>query len=146
MSCKIRRPKRVVRYGFSLMEMMIVLLLIAMMAGMVAFSMRGFLAAGRHDAAVADLAKIRSAIMLYQATYNRFPSNEEGLSVLVTPTPKYPYGFLESKEVPKDPWGFPYQYNFPGLNSPFEIVSFGADGEPGGEAENADLSSEAEVQ
>jgi len=128
------------------MEMMIVLLLIAMMAGMVAYSMRGFLAAGRRDAATADLAKIRAAIMLYNATYNRFPSNEEGLEVLVTPTSKYPYGFIESKTVPKDPWGNPYQYNTPGQSTPFEIISFGADGQPGGDGENADLSSEDDPQ
>lgn len=128
------------------MEMMIVLLLIAMMAGMVAYNMRGFLTAGRVDGAQADLNTLHEAVLLYEATYGKFPANEEGLEALVGPSEKFPDGLLKQKSVPKDPWGNLYQYNAPGQIGPFEIICFGADGESGGENENQDISSEALLQ
>ena len=126
--------------------MMIVLLLIAMMAGLVAFNMTGFLNAGRVNAAKADLNKLHNAVVLYEATVGQYPSNEEGLEALVTPSAAFSGGLLEQRSVPKDPWGNLYQYNAPGELGPFEVICFGADGEPGGENENADLSSELHLE
>ena len=146
LTTKNRHRQLQYRSGFSLMEMMIVLLIIAMMAGMVAFNMSGFLTAGRVDGAKADLNTLHEAVLLYEATFGNYPTNESGLEALVAPNPKFPNGLLKQKSVPKDPWGNPYQYNAPGQTGPFEIICFGADGESGGENENQDLSSETLLQ
>jgi general secretion pathway protein G len=137
MPSKLRRP----RAGFTLVELMVVIVLIGLLSGAVTLGVRGYLVSGKQDIARMELAKIAQAVETMYTAYDRFPTNDEGLEALAEPSSKFPEGILS--KVPRDPWGRPYQYNTPGKNRPYEIVSFGADGREGGEGADRDLSSDA---
>jgi len=104
------------------------------------------------DAKVADakvqIRNIETALKLYKLDTGNFPSTEQGLQALVTKptTGKVPNnykaeGYLENKNVPKDPWGNDYNYLSPGEHGDYDLYSFGADGARGGEGKNADIES-----
>jgi general secretion pathway protein G len=78
----------------------------------------------------------------FYTEFTRYPSNEEGLEVLTRPNEKFPHPLLEKAGSLEDPWGNPYVYLNPGRNNKAEVISYGADGSPGGEGEDADISSE----
>ncbi len=118
------------RGGFSLIEVMVVVVIIALLAGVVGFSVAGYTDRGRKTKAKADLATIASAIKSYYGNYGRYPDPSEGLEVLV---PEY----LE--QTVKDPWGGTYQYELPGTDGPFDVICFGADGREGGDGIEADF-------
>ena len=130
------------RLGFSLLEVMVVLLLIAMMSTMVVLASRSFLSSGRRNAVKSDIAQISEALETYEATFGRFPGNDEGLELLITPSDEFPNGLINRKSIPADPWGNPYQYNYPGRTLEYDIISFGKDGQPGGEGSDKDISNE----
>ena len=111
------------RGGFSLLEVMVVLLLIAMMSTMVVLASRSFLSSGRRNAAKSDIAQISEALETYEATYGQFPGNDEGLEVLVSPTDEFPNGLIKRNSVPVDPWGNPYQYNYPGRTLELSLIN-----------------------
>ena len=128
--------------GFSLMEIMIVIVIIGLLAGVVTLNVRSYLSKAKQETARHEIATMMHAVETFNATYNRYPTNEEGLGILCKATDKFPEGLLNSKTVPIDPWGHPYQYNCPGSDgSPYEIISYGADGKEGGDGYNADISS-----
>jgi general secretion pathway protein G len=127
------------RRAFSLVELMIVIVIIGLLAGVVTVNVRSYLMRARQNTARAEIATVVQALGTYYATYGRYPTNEEGLDALLRPSEKLPEPLLEGK--PTDPWGNPYQYNSPGAKGPFEVVSFGADGREGGEAGDADITS-----
>jgi general secretion pathway protein G len=143
------RMKRTVQMGmrgFTLIEMLVVLVIIGLIAGLVG---PRIINAGDHahvQTAETQVKMLRSQLETMHLDIGRFPTAEEGLNLLVTaPTdPKIaarwrgPY--LEDPHVPADPWGNPYQYSIPGAEgAPFALYSFGADGQPGGEGDNADI-------
>jgi len=138
MSCD-RRKGRVARRAFSLVELMIVIVIIGLLAGMVTINVRGYMMRARTSTARAEIATIVQALNTFYTAYGRYPTNEEGLDVLLRPTEKLPEPLLEGK--PTDPWGNPYQYTSPGRSSPFEVVSYGNDGREGGDGGDADISS-----
>ena len=141
MSCKHElncRRKR--RRGFTLVELMVVVVIIGLLAGAVTFSVRSYLIASKQNIAKLEISKIHQAIDTYYTAYDRYPSNEEGLEALIKPSPKFPEGILDRKTIPRDPWNNPYQYNHPGKDRHFDIVTFGADGREGGEGADRDLS------
>jgi general secretion pathway protein G len=97
-------------------------------------------------AAKQDIAAIMQALKLYRLDNQRYPTTEQGLQALVTPPGSAPLapnwkagGYVE--RLPKDPWGSPYQYLNPGIHGEIDIFSFGADGAPGGEGNDADIGS-----
>lgn len=137
---------RMTRQGFSLLEVMIVLLLIAMMSTMVVLASRSYLSSGRRNAVISDIAQISEALETYEATYGHFPGNDEGLEALVTPTDEFPGGLIKRKSAPVDPWGNPYQYNYPGRSLEYDVICFGKDGQPGGEGSDKDISNEELIQ
>jgi len=136
MSCERRRQGR---RGFSLIELMIVLVIIGLLAGAVTVNVRAYLLKARQNTARQEIATIMTALNTFYAEYGRYPTNEEGLGVLSRPTEKLPEPLLEG--YPTDPWGRPYQYLSPGMAGPFEVVSYGGDGHEGGEGAEADVSS-----
>ncbi len=137
MSC--RRPAR--RAAFSLVELIVVMVILGMLAGLVAVRTRGYLISSKQNAAKAEIANIIKAIETFYADQGRYPTTDEGLEILAEGTSTWPDGFLN--KVPRDPWKNPYEYISPGSREPYEVVSLGADGREGGEGENQDFSSES---
>lgn len=97
-------------------------------------------------AAKQDIASLMQALKLYRLDNQRYPSTEQGLQALVTRSTLAPIpsnwksgGYID--RLPKDPWGHPYQYLNPGLHGEIDIFSLGADGSPGGDANDADIGS-----
>ena len=125
--------------GFSLVELMVVIVIIGLLAGMVTINVRSYMMKARANTAKAEIATIVQALNTFYTTYGRYPTNEEGLDVLLRATEKLPEPLLEGK--PTDPWGNAYQYNSPGTAGPFEVVCWGADGREGGDGGDADISS-----
>lgn len=131
--------------GFTLLEMLVVLVIIGLLAGLVAPRLFSRLDASKVQAADAQVKMLRTAIMTLQLDIGRVPSNEEQLTLLSSPPAdareaalwRGPY--LDGK-LPADPWGRPYQYSVPGSDGqPFALYSLGADGKPGGTGDAADI-------
>jgi general secretion pathway protein G len=125
--------------AFSLVEIMVVLVIIGLLAGVVTINVRGHLIRARQNAARMEIATVCDALDTYYSLNSRYPSNDEGLVALTKVTSKDPEPLL--KQVPVDPWGNPYAYNQPGRNGPYEVISLGADGREGGEGADADICS-----
>ncbi len=122
--------------GFSLIEIMVVLLIIGILASMVAPQILGNQEEAQLKKAAVDIQQLESALEMYKLKSNRFPTTEQGLDALVSaptldPIPRnYPSnGFI--KRLPDDPWGNPYQLISPGEMNTIDIFSNGPDGEPG---------------
>src|SRR4051812_37030072 len=120
------------RPGFSLIEIMIVVVIIGLMAGVVTLATTGYLERAKKERARSDLATYSTALDSYYLQKGSFPDTQAGLKALVP-------DFV--KAVTNDPWGHPYQYLRPGKNSPYDIICYGADGREGGSGADADISS-----
>jgi len=128
------------RYSaFSLVEIMVVLVIIGLLAGVVTINVRGYLVKGKQNTARLEIARIVDALETFYSLHDRYPTNEESLRVLYEGTERMAEGLLDGEAI--DPWTRPYQYNAPGRNGPYEVVSFGADGQEGGEGNDADVES-----
>lgn len=136
------------RRGFTLIEIMVVIAILALLAALVGPRIIG----RSDDAKIADakvqIKNMETALKLYKLDTGTYPSTEQGLMALVSaPTvgtiPKNyrSEGYLESKQVPKDPWGNDFVYLSPGEHGDYDLYSFGADGVKGGEGKNADIES-----
>ncbi len=132
--------------GFSLIEIMVVLVIIGLLASIVGPRVIGQAEDARKKKAVADFANLATALKMYKLDNFIYPSTEQGLQALVTPSDMAPEpknfrqgGYMD--KLPKDPWGNEYLYLSPGENGPFDIYTYGADGIAGGEGESADMGS-----
>ncbi|PCJ65140.1 MAG: type II secretion system protein GspG [Candidatus Hydrogenedentota bacterium] len=123
--------------GFSLIELMVVIAIIAMLAGAVGFAMFGALDDASVSKAKAEISTFKTALTAYRITFKRLPSTNDGLNSLVHNEKR---NFLDLSEIPMDPWGNPYTYTLES-DGGFTIVSYGADGSQGGDGINADISS-----
>ena len=121
--------------GFSLVEIMVVVVIIGLLAGLVTINVRGRLIDARQSAAKSDIATISDALETFYMLHNRYPTNEEGLEILTQATERMAEPILQGHSL-RDPWDNPYQYNQPGRDGPFEVFSLGADGRDGGEGAN----------
>lgn len=128
------------RRAFSLVELIVVMVILGMLAGLVAVRTRGYLISSKQNAAKAEIANIVKAIETFYADQSRYPTTDEGIEILVQGTDTWPDGFLN--KLPRDPWKNPYEYVSPGSTEPYEVICLGADGREGGEGENRDFSSE----
>ena len=126
--------------AFTLLEIMIVIVIIGLLAGVVTINVRGYLIKAKQNTARQEIATIVQALETFYATYDRYPTNEEGLEILTVPGDKLPEALLSN--LPVDPWSGSYQYNAPGSNGPYEVICFGADGREGGEDADGDISSD----
>jgi general secretion pathway protein G len=125
------------RSAFSLVEIMIVIVIIGLMAGLVTYATAGYLDRAKRQRARSDLATYSGAVDSYYLAKGAYPDNQEGLTVLVP-------DFI--KVLQNDPWGRPYQYVCPGKSGPYDITCYGADGREGGTGADADLTNwDAEV-
>ncbi|WP_399354197.1 type II secretion system major pseudopilin GspG [Thiohalorhabdus denitrificans] len=130
--------------GFTLIELMVVVVILGILAAVVVPRVMDRPAQARVTAAKNDIRAIQSALDMYKLDNHRYPTTDQGLEALVEeptsdPEPPNWNGYLD--QVPKDPWGNPYQYLNPGKHGEVDIVSLGADGREGGEGENADIGS-----
>ena len=130
--------------GFTLIELMVVLAIIGIWAALVVPSVVGRADDARVTAARTDVGNLTQALKLYKLDNQRFPTAEQGLQALVArpsaePVPNNWKSYLD--KLPADPWGRPYQYLNPGLKGEVDVMSWGADGQSGGEGVNADIGS-----
>jgi len=146
----VRRPsaKTEGEEGFTLVELMVVIVIIGLLATVVLINVLPSQDRAMVTKARADIATLEQAMEMYRLDNFSYPSGSDGLNALVSPPAnaqagRYrPGGYI--KNLPKDPWGRPYQLAVPGKRGPFEVLSLGADGAPGGEGENADITGSAE--
>ena len=133
--------------GFTLLELMVVIIILGVLAGLVLPRFMGRTEEAKRTKARLQIENLEAALKLYKLDIGNYPTTEQGLEALVQkPTtgaiPKNwrEGGYLEKGKVPVDPWGRPYAYLSPGVkNKDFDLKSLGADGEEGGEGENADI-------
>ena len=130
--------------GFTLIELLVVLSIIGVLAALVTPKVIGYFDDSRVTAAQVDVGQIMNALKRYKLDNDRYPTVEQGLQALVVrptapPAPKNWRGYLE--RLPNDPWGAPYQYLNPGVYGEVDVMSYGADGAPGGEGKDADIGS-----
>lgn len=127
--------------GFTLLELLVVMVIIGLLAGYVA--PKYFSQVGKSEVKVAraQMDAIDKALDQYRLDVGRYPSTEQGLAVLtVRPSSEAKWaGPYLKKATPPDPWGKPYQYKSPGDHGEYDLVSLGKDGQPGGTGEAADL-------
>ena len=128
--------------AFSLVELMIVIAIIGLLAGVVTVNVRRYLIKAKQNIARQDIANIEQALNSFWAETSRYPTNDEGLAALTQPTEDNPEPLLSGSGEPTDPWGRAYQYNSPGRNSPFDVICLGADGREGGSGADADITSD----
>ena len=131
--------------GFTLIEIMVVLVILGLLVAIVAPNILGRGDQARVTAAEAQLSNIANALDLYRLDNSHYPSTQQGLEALASkpsgsPEPRNwnPDGYL--KPIPTDPWGNEYRYVSPGTEGPYDLYSVGSDGEEGGEGTAADIS------
>jgi general secretion pathway protein G len=127
--------------GFTLLELLVVVVIIGLLAGFVAPRYFGQVGKSEVNVAKAQLDALEKALDQYRLDTGRYPSAELGLNALIdrpANEPKWNGPYLR-KGVPLDPWGRPYLYRLPGEKGEFDLVSYGKDGQPGGSGENADI-------
>jgi len=129
--------------GFTLLELLVVMVIIGLLAAYVA--PRYFSQVGRSEvrSAQAQIAALRSALDTYRLDMGGYPTTEQGLAALTTRPAngaKWNGPYLQ-RAAPLDPWGKAYQYRSPGEHGEFDLLSFGKDGQPGGTGEAADIKS-----
>lgn len=129
--------------GFTLLELLVVMVIIGLLAGFVAPQYFGQVSKSERKTARAQIVELEKALDQYRLDVGRYPSSEQGLVALVakpTDAPKWEGPYLR-KAVPLDPWGKAYVYRSPGQNgADFDLISFGKDGQPGGSGDGEDIS------
>jgi len=139
-----KTPKRLSPTGFTLIELMVVLVIIGLLAALIVPNVLNRADDARVTAARTDVSNLMQALKLYRLDNQRYPSAEQGLSALVTrptvePLPTQWKTYID--KLPNDPWGRPYQFLNPGIKGEVDVLSFGADGQAGGDGKNADIGS-----
>ena len=132
--------------GFTLVEIMVVVVIIGILGALVVPKLMNRTGESRVTAARVDIATLMQAMKLYRLDNQRYPTTEQGLQSLIEKPSTGPAangwksgGYVE--KLPKDPWGNPYQFLSPGVKGEVDLFSYGADGQPGGAGDDADIGS-----
>jgi len=138
----MRGPRLRAAAGFTLIEIMVVVVILGILAALIAPNIIGNIDKAQVAAVKQDIRVIEGALDMYRLERFRYPTTDEGLQALVTPPsdptiPFPPGGYI--KRLPTDPWGRPYVYVQPGAHGQFDLYSLGRDGAPGGEGVDADI-------
>lgn len=135
--CRIENRK-----GFTLVELLVVLVILGLLAALVGPKLFPKLGKGKQAAARAQIELFEQALDQFRLDVGRYPTTQEGLAALAVNSgiEKWDGPYLK-KGVPDDPWGRPYIYTCPGEHGEYDIVSYGRDGKPGGEGEDKDVTS-----
>lgn len=129
--------------GFTLLELLVVMVIIGLLAGIVAPQYFAQLGKSNTKVARAQIEAFGQALDQYRLDVGQYPNTEQGLLALrqvPQQVPRWQGPYLK-RDVPLDPWGRPYQYRAPGQHGDYDLVSLGADGQPGGDGEAADVNS-----
>lgn len=134
--------------GFTLIELMVVIIILGVLAIYIGPKIMGRPEEAKQVKARVDISALETALKLYKLDSGVYPSTDQGLQALVekpetgnVPRKWREGGYLEKNRVPKDPWGNEFVYLSPGAHGDFDIISYGSDGVPGGEAHNKDINS-----
>jgi general secretion pathway protein G len=134
--------------GFTLIEIMVVIVILGILAGLIVPRIMGRPEEAKRVKAAIQIESIETALKLYKLDNGMYPTTEQGLFALVNPPDTDPVpknyrsgGYLEKGKVPRDPWGNDFVYLSPGVHNDYDIISFGADGVQGGEDKNSDINS-----
>jgi general secretion pathway protein G len=132
--------------GFTLIEIMVVVIILGILATYIVPRIMGRPEEAKQVKARLDIVSLESALRLYKLDSGIYPTTEQGMDALVAepdtePLPRkwHSGGYLEKRRLPKDPWGYDYIYLSPGVNGDYDIISYGADGVPGGEEKGRDI-------
>ena len=132
--------------GFTLIEIMVVMVILGILAGLIIPRVMGRPEEARRLKARMDIGSLETALKLYKLDNGSYPSTEQGLQALIEapsvgqlPRAWRNGGYLDKGKVPRDPWENDYVYLSPGLNGDFDLMSYGDDGEPGGDDKDADV-------
>jgi general secretion pathway protein G len=144
---RMRRSSR----GFTLIELMVVIVILGILAGLIIPRIMGRPDEARQTKARIQIEGIETALKLYRLDNGFYPTTEQGLRALVEapgipPVPRNwrEGGYLEKGKLIKDPWGNDFVYLCPGANGEFDLMSYGADGQPGGDGKNKDINNWAQ--
>jgi len=136
----LRRASRGVARGFTLIEILVVLAIIAVLAGLVGPAVMEQFGKSKTKAAAIQIADFDKSLDLFKLDVGRYPTNSEGLQALVANPGSAPgWNGPYMKSLPADPWSNPYHYANPGPNGGTDVWSLGADNQVGGDGENADV-------
>jgi general secretion pathway protein G len=135
MMMRNRRRER----GVTLVEMMVVLVIIGLVAAIVAINVLPAQDRARAEKARTDISNLEQALELYRLDKARYPTMDEGLAALTGAGGAAAGASAYIRRLPDDPWGRPYQYVLPGEHGPYDLYSFGADAQEGGEGPDADI-------
>lgn len=138
--CRDKVNRRAQQQGFTLIELLIVMIILGLLAALVAPKLFQKVGTSKIKAAQTQIAMLGTALDAYRLDVGKYPTTEEGLEALVkNPGHDSWDGPYLPKTIPKDPWGKPYVYRCPGEHGDYDLYSLGADGQEGGEGENADI-------
>jgi len=128
--------------GFTLLELLVVLGIIAMLAGIVGPQVMKHMGASKAKAAKVQIEDLSSALDMYKLDEGRYPTQQQGLSALIekpSDAKRWNGPYLRKEKVPQDPWLQDYHYVYPGQHGKFDLFSYGADEKEGGEGEDQDI-------
>jgi len=144
----MKRKRFVNNRGLTLIEIMVVMVILGILATLIVPRIMGRPDEARQVQARVQIQSIETALKLYKLDNGYYPTTDQGLQALVEaptvgqlPRAWRDGGYLEKGKVPKDPWGNEYVYLSPGVQDDYDLSSYGADGEPGGEGYDADINS-----
>ena len=142
-----RRPRRPIpprEEGFTLLELLVVLVILGLLAAFAVPQVLNYLGGAKSDAAAIQIDNLGTALDLYRLDTGRYPSGDEGLRALVEKpgdAERWNGPYVKKRESLLDPWGEPYRYRFPGEHGAYDLYSLGADKTEGGDGEDRDLTS-----
>lgn len=136
------KKNRRYQQGFSLIELLVVLVILGLLMSVVGPQVMKHVGGAKTDTARMQLEELSSALDMYHLEVGRYPAQNLGLRALIeqpSGEKRWKGPYLRKSKVPQDPWGNDYVYRYPGKQGAFDLYSLGADGQPGGEGDNADI-------
>lgn len=130
--------------GFTLIELLVVLVILGLLMSVVGPRVMKYVGGAKGDTAKMQIEELSSALDMYHLEVGSYPAQNIGLKALIEQpagVSRWKGPYLRKSNIPNDPWGKDYVYRYPGKHGPFDLYSLGADGQPGGEGEAADINS-----